>query len=144
MKAHLFHFVICRFRIRGEMDYIYIYFFFNVPISLVGYYPQRYITSPVGCARCFDALTRLVLDHDHDNTGPGVRPPHIPNFVPPLPPGWRFKRNREEAAGPGRSLAEVMIYFQLSVYVLCLCRFRGNFNIYFHMCCSDFKIFLVK
>ncbi|CAM9195035.1 unnamed protein product, partial [Sphacelaria rigidula] len=39
--------------------------------------------------------------------GPGIRPPHIPDFTPPLPPGIGFKRSREQAARSGRSAAEI-------------------------------------
>lgn len=35
--------------------------------------------------------------------GPGFRPPHIPAFMPPLPPST----SRETCAGSGRNLAEV-------------------------------------
>lgn len=42
-----------------------------------------------------------------DSAGPGVRPPHIPDFFPPLPPGMRYKRRRPESSDSKQNLTEV-------------------------------------
>lgn len=51
------------------------------------------------CFRAFD------FAHHRTYAAPGIRPPHIPAFMPPLPPST----SRETSAGSGRSLAEVRI-----------------------------------